>query len=114
LNGYEFEEYMKGLFEEMGYYAEQTKLSGDMGADLVLWEGNNKIVVQLKNHMQDVGVKAVQEIVAALKYYEADEAMVVITSKFTPAAYDLANANDVELIDKDHLEEWIYQYKFEG
>lgn len=112
ISGYDFEGFMKNLFVEMGYSAKQTKLSGDMGADLILWEGERKIVVQCKNYTGNVGAEAIQEIVPAVKYYNANGAMVVITSYFTQQAIDLAKANEVELIDKDDLEEWKTQYDF--
>ena len=83
-----------------------------MGADLILHEGDKKIVVQLKNHTANVGVKAIQEVVAAVNYYEADDAMVVITSYFTPQAIGLAKSNDVKLIDRDELDEWIKKYGY--
>ncbi|MDD4465038.1 MAG: restriction endonuclease, partial [Desulfobacterales bacterium] len=112
MDGYSFEGFMKNLFEEMGYIAKATKMSGDMGADLILHEGDKKIVVQLKNHTANVGVKAIQEVVAAVNYYEADDAMVVITSYFTPQAIGLAKSNDVKLIDRDELDEWIKKYGY--
>ena len=44
-NGYDFEEYLKTIFDKHGYYVEVTKRSGDQGADLVLNKNNEKIVV---------------------------------------------------------------------
>ena len=112
MGGYAFEGFMKNLFEEMGYVAKKTKLSGDMGADLILHKGDKKIVVQLKNHTDNVGVKAIQEVVAAVNYYEADGAMVVITSYFTSQAVKLAKPNDVELIEREKLDEWVEKYGY--
>ncbi len=112
MGGYCFEGFMKNLFEEMGYIAKKTKMSGDMGADLILHKGDKKIVVQLKNHTENVGVKAIQEVVAAVNYYEATDAMVVITSYFTPQAIRLAKPNNVELIDRYELDEWIEKYGY--
>ena len=36
MDGYEFETFLKNLFEIMGYKVEHTKLSGDQGADLII------------------------------------------------------------------------------
>ncbi len=89
---------------------EQTKLSADMGADLILHKDNEKTIIQVKNYADNVGVKPIQEIVAAIKHYKADKAMVVITSSFIPSAIDLAKANDVELIDRKVLDKLIQKY----
>jgi len=43
--------------------------------------------------------KAVQEVVAALKYYHADEGWVITSGTFTASAKALAQANSVKLID---------------
>lgn len=110
MSGYAFEDFMKYLFEKMGYMTMKTQMSSDMGADLILHDGDKKIVVQLKNHTGNIGVKAIQEIVASVNYYEADDAMVVITSNFTPQAITLARSNDVKLIDRMELDTWILKY----
>ena len=89
---------------------EQTKLLGDMGADLMLRRHNKKTVVQIKNHADNVGVKAMQEIAAAIRFYNADKGMVLISSYFTQLAMDLAKPNDIELVDRDILDELIQKY----
>ena len=50
-----------------------------------------------------MGIKAVQEAVAAKGKYGCSEAMVVINSFYTKAAIELAKANRVELWNRDHL-----------
>ena len=107
LNGYEFEEYLKSLFELLGYTAIQTSLSGDQGADLILSKDDEKIVVQAKKYEENVSNKAVQEVAAAKNYYEADKAMVVTNSSFTKSAIELAFSNDVELWDGRKLKDIV-------
>jgi HJR/Mrr/RecB family endonuclease len=110
MDGYTFESFTKYLFEKMGYMVEQTKLSADMGADLILYKDNEKTIIQIKHYADNVGVKAIQEIVAAIKYYKANKAMVLITSSFTLSAIDLAKVNNVELIDRKVLDKLIQKY----
>lgn len=111
MNGYEFEEFLKNLFAKLGYKVVHTKLSGDQGADLVISKDDEKIVVQAKKYTSGkVGNKAIQEIVASIKYYNADKGMVVTTSEFTPAARELARANDIILIDKYKLKEILRNF----
>lgn len=107
LPGYEFERILKRMFEKMGYQVEQTKLSGDQGADLVLVKFGERVVVQAKRYSGKVGNWAVQEIAAAVNHYQGQRGMVVTNSYFTPAAKSLAQSNGVELIERDTLEKWV-------
>lgn len=110
LNGYEFEDFLKNLYLKMGYQVEQTRLSGDQGADVVIIKFGEKTVIQAKCYGGKVGNKAVQEILAALSLYKAQKGMVVTNNYFTPAAYELADANNIELIDRNGLEELIRKF----
>ncbi|MCD9188628.1 MAG: restriction endonuclease [Pyrinomonadaceae bacterium] len=110
LNGYEFEKFLEQLFIKMGYQVKQTKLSGDQGADLVFVKLGEKTVVQAKCYSGSVGNKAVQEIVSAINLYKAQKGMVVTNNYFTPAAIELATANNISLIDRDGLRETINRY----
>ena len=107
LNGYEFEDYLKKLFEVLGYTTVQTPSTGDQGADLILSKDGEKIVVQAKKYAGKVSNKAVQEIAAAKNYYNADRGMVVTNSAFTKSAIELAFSNDVELWDGRKLKSII-------
>lgn len=109
-NGYEFEDFLKNLFSKMNYRVEQTKLSGDQGADLVIVKFGEKTVIQAKRSNGKIGNKAVQEIMAAISLYQAQKGMVVTNNYFTPAAIELAYANEIELIDRDGLEELINKH----
>ena len=108
--GYEFEAFLKDLFGKMGYQVEQTRLSGDQGADLVVVKFGEKTVIQAKRFTAKVGNSAVQEIMAAISLYEARSGMVVTNNYFTPAAAELAQANNIKLIDRDALEDLIKKY----
>jgi restriction system protein len=103
MDGVSFENYLGGLFQELGYKTEVTKTSGDQGADLLLFKDRRKIAVQAKRYKGNVGNTAVQEVYTAMNYYKAGEAWVVTNSYFTPAAKELAQVNKVRLIDRDEL-----------
>jgi restriction system protein len=103
MDGIQFEYYLKELFQSFGYKAQVTKSSGDFGADLILRKNERKIVVQAKRYSNNVGIKAVQEISAATKYYKAHEGWVVSNSFFTKAAVELAATVNVRLIDRNKL-----------
>ncbi len=101
MNGYEFEDFMKKVYEKLGYSVDQTPLSGDQGADLILKKPEEKIVVQLKRYKGKIGNKAVQEVFSAKSFYDASKAIVITNSRFTQSAIALANEIGVDLIDRD-------------
>ena len=103
MDGITFEKYLEALFEKLGYRVERTQYVGDYGADLITSKDGIKTVIQAKRYKQKVGIKAVQEAVAAKGKYGCSEAMVVINSFYTKAAIELAKANRVELWNRDHL-----------
>src|SRR5204863_5061935 len=57
MEGWEFEECLERLFRRLGYAVEQTRYSGDFGADLVLTRKGKGLVVQAKRSRGRVGVR---------------------------------------------------------
>lgn len=111
MTGEEFEEFLGRLFKKRGFKVFFTKASGDYGADLILKDREGIIAVQAKRYSSTVGVKAVQEVIGALKMYDATEAWVITNNYFTKQAQKLAETNDVYLIDRDELIEMILDTK---
>lgn len=109
MSGEEFERFLGNFFKKRGYKVRYTAQSGDYGADLILIDGKNIIAVQVKRYSSTVGVKAIQEIIGALRMYEATEAWVVTNNYFTKQAITLADTNDVYLIDRDQLLELLLE-----
>lgn len=104
MSGPVFEQRLALLFRSLGYRAEIIgSAGGDFGGDLILKKDNTKTVVQAKCWKQNVGVKAVQEIVGARGYYDTDAAMVVSNARFTKQAQELARKNQVKLWGRDEL-----------
>lgn len=103
MEGLQFEHYLKELFLSRGYKVKMTATTGDFGADLILSKEDRRIVVQAKRYSKAVGIKAVQEVIAAVKMYGATEAWVVTNSGFTKAAVELAGKHEVKLIDRYQL-----------
>jgi restriction system protein len=103
MDGRAFEEYLATLFRRLGYPARVTPYRGDYGADLIVERDGSRIAVQAKCWGRRVGIKAVQEAQAAKALYGCSEAMVVTNRAFTDQARRLAEANGVELWDRDVL-----------
>ncbi|MEK5105026.1 restriction endonuclease [Cytobacillus sp. FSL M8-0252] len=103
MDGVQFEYYLSALFKSHGYKVKVTSASRDYGADLILKKGNDTIVVQAKRYKSNVGIKAIQEITASKSHYKASNAWVVSNSFFTKPAIELADSNNVKLIDRKKL-----------
>lgn len=103
LGGEDFEKYLEILFRKLGYHVTRTPYQGDYGADLVIQKDRVQTVVQAKRYNRSVGVKAIQEAVAAQEYYKCDSALVVTNNYYSEQAKKLAAANKVELWDRNQL-----------
>jgi tetratricopeptide (TPR) repeat protein len=113
LSGYAFELLIKKLFECKGYFVEITPKTRDQGADLIAKGQGERIAIQVKNHKENVGNGAIQEVVASIKHYQANRGLVISSSGFTISAIELANSNKIELWDRDILCKYLDMYKIE-
>jgi len=103
MDGKTFEQYLESIFKNNGYKVERTPYKGDFGGDLIVSLNGKRTVIQAKRWNSKVGVKAIQEAVAAKGYYNCDHAVVVTNSTFTPQAIELAGKNGVELWDRKNF-----------
>lgn len=107
VTGTQFELYLVRLFEDLNYKVKHNGKAGDQGADLILKKDDYIYVVQAKYYSEKLGNTPVQEIVGALKYYNANQGVVITNSSFTNGAEELAKANNVILIDGEKLRKLI-------
>lgn len=110
LTGIEFENYLKALFEQMGYAVSLTKKSKDYGADLIISKRGKQTIIQAKCYSHTVGVKAVQEIVSARVHYGIKNAMVITNNYFSREAENFALESGVTLADRVVLEKMIKDF----
>jgi HJR/Mrr/RecB family endonuclease len=112
LSGTDFERLLKRLFAAMGYEVQHIGQAGDQGGDLIANKGGERILIQAKCYRDwSVGNSAVQQAVAAMKFYDCNKAMVITTSeKFTKEAVSLAKANSIELVSKVRLSELLVSH----
>ncbi len=103
MTGWEFERWLEQFFKRVGFDVMRTPYRGDFGADFVLTWNGIKIAVQAKRSRRQVGVAAVQEVVAAKAYYDCERAMVVTNGYFSDQAIILARANGVRMRFRDDL-----------
>jgi len=108
MGGHEFEEFLLlDFLPKLGYRVEQKKKSHDQGLDLLLERKGEKIACQVKRFQKPVSNKAIQEAISARECYRCQRALVITNSTFTTSAKQLAARCNVELWDRDVLEEKI-------
>jgi len=109
LEGYQFEGYVARLLRNCGYtQVTLTQESGDYGADITAYDRENKkIGFQCKRSHNTVGVQGVKDISAGMQYYHCEKGVVVTNSRFTQPARELAQKCQVELWDRNTLEQLI-------
>lgn len=96
--GKDYEQHCALKMRLHGYlFVRKVGKSGDFGADIIARRLFRKIVVQCKCYSKPVGVKAIQEVVAARQYYGASIAAVATNSTFTKQARQLAKRCNVKL-----------------
>ncbi len=111
LSGSDFEKLLYRLFEALGYKVQLTGRSGDQGGDLVAIRDGDRVLIQAKAYRDwSTGNSAVQQVVAAMKYYDCNRATVITTSYFTNEAIVLAKANKIDLVSKKQLQEMLLNY----
>lgn len=113
MDGLDFEHYICSILKDRGHKAFVTSGSNDYGVDVIADIEENKYAIQVKRYSSNVSRRAVSDCVAGMKYYDCNKSMVICNSYYTKGAIDLASANSCELIDRDSLAKWIYDFQFE-
>lgn len=114
LEPYEFEELLGNLFTKMGYKAEVTQRSRDLGVDILISIENFGLshtwIVQAKRYAEPVGVKEIREY-SSLRYRDnVDGVIIATTSGFTKEAQKEALEHNVKLLDGPLLVKMLEHY----
>lgn len=104
MTGHEYEFYVAGLLENLGWDAKVTQGSGDHGADIIAEKNGVRVAVQCKLFSSPVGNGSVQEAFSAKSFYDCDKACVVTNSSFTPSAKKSAAKLGIPLLHHNQLE----------
>tara|TARA_Y100000768_G_scaffold87255_1_gene62522 strand:- start:75 stop:890 length:816 start_codon:yes stop_codon:yes gene_type:complete len=103
MDPFDYERLCANEFSKNGWDAKATQGSSDQGVDVVAEKANRTLVAQCKRFAKPVGNKAVQEVVAGMKFYDANEGIVIAPNGFTVSAKKLAKANKVKLIHHSEI-----------
>ncbi|KGF99404.1 hypothetical protein EU96_0011 [Prochlorococcus marinus str. MIT 9302] len=109
--GIKFENHCKEILKQHGWEVKETPNTGDQGVDLIASINDLRICIQCKDHEKAIGNKAVQEISAGKLFWKGTHAILVSKSGFTKSAQELANSNNVKLINEfqlKNLEKFIF------
>lgn len=102
----DFERHCADVLASIGWTCKTTRASGDFGADVLAEARGTRVVIQVKKWAQPVNLEAVQEVVAAIALYRAQQGVVVSVSGYRPSAVKLARANRVRLLTYRQLFEF--------
>lgn len=107
----DFEYFIAALFSEMGYETKVVPLP-DYGVDVIAKKSGRVYAIQCKkfNERNPVSNKYIQQLLGALDYYKAQEAIFVTTSSYTKNAIKQTKNSQIELWDKIILHEHIEKF----
>jgi restriction system protein len=103
MDPYDYEHLCAEEFNKNKWDAKATQGSSDQGVDVIAQKSDWTLVAQCKRFAKPVGNKAVQEVVAGMNYYEANEGVVIAPNGFTNSAKNLAKANNIKLIHHSEI-----------
>ena len=104
MDGNDFEAYCAEVLKKNGYTkVRMTEVKGDHGIDILADKDGERYAIQCKCYEGKVGNKAVQEAYSGCDIYEADHAVVLTNSYFTPQAEEDAERLQVLLWDRNDL-----------
>lgn len=101
-----FEEIVNSIYKNLGFRTILTKSTRDRGADIILRENNNKIIIECKKYSEfsKVGIAHVQRLMGAMISFKAKSAKLITTSYFSTPAKETQHIYtnlglDLELLD---------------
>ena len=113
MTGREFEEFVDGLFRDLGYDAELTQASRDGGVDVIARRDDvvgvtTTLYIQCKNHAAPIGVEVVRAIAGVVPVDDPGGRPAVICPKgFSADATRFAGHRGVQLFDSARLSELL-------
>lgn len=108
MNAKTLAKFLEQVFQEHGYTVEQTGKMGQVGIDLVVARGGQRVAVQVKGiQAGTVDTQIVQQTEAGKGRFQCQRAAVITNAQFMPSARQLADKLGVRLVDAAGLPELI-------
>ena len=120
INSREFEKLIAELYARMGYEIELRRGVKDGGLDFLAITNEEKdpyiIIVECKHPLKKntIGVTFVRELYGVGKWNDAEQSILVTSSKFSPEAKKFAmnKQDEIHLYNRKKVLEWIYKYRW--
>lgn len=114
MHHFEFEHFMKEVFELLGYKAKLTPKTGDGGKDILLHKNKELVLVECKRfNKTKVTRPDIQKFHSAIIDMDAARGYFVTTGTFTKQAIDYALNKSIELINGEELIELLQKATIE-
>ena len=118
----DFEKVVAELLTDMGWDVELTRATRDGGKDILAYLnteiGRLLCLVEAKRYRRDrkVGVDLVRTLYGTLCDYQANSAMMVTTSSFSPVAHEFQQRHEYQLSLRDYSDVvgWISRFQIKG
>lgn len=108
MDGHQFEYACADILKANGYkHVKVTRSSGDFGVDVIAEKDKVRYAIQCKRYNHKLDNTPIQEVVGGLAYYQCDKGAVMTNQYFTEPAKQLAQVNDIELLDRDTLSHMV-------
>ena len=108
MDGHQFEYACADILKANGYkHVKVTRSSGDFGVDIIAEKDKVRYAIQCKRYNHKLDNTPIQEVVGGLAYYQCDKGAVMTNQYFTEPAKQLAQGNDIELLDRDTLSHMV-------
>jgi hypothetical protein len=111
LSGHELEKNIEVLFCQLGWEVQESHLSDNKNADLLVTEDDKTIAVRVVIGIEQVAENEIQKVVALEKQYHVDKGMVVTDSIFTNKAIECSISSNIELWDGRKLRKMLRKSK---
>lgn len=108
MDGHQFEYACADILKANGYkHVKVTRSSGDFGVDIIAEKDKVRYAIQCKRYNHKLDNTPIQEVVGGLAHYQCDKGAVMTNQYFTEPAKQLAQVNDIELLDRDTLSHMV-------
>lgn len=108
MDGHQFEYACADILKANGYkHVKVTRGSGDFGVDIIAEKDKVRYAIQCKRYNHKLDNTPIQEVVGGLAYYQCDKGAVMTNQYFTEPAKQLAQVNDIKLLDRDTLSHMV-------
>lgn len=108
MSGRNFVNFLKLVFEEHGYRVEPTNKKGQVGIDLVVTRDGVRVAVAAKGAPKGtVDRPVVEQTHAGKTMYQCQAAVLISGAEFSPAARQLAEQLDCQLIDGGQIADLV-------